>query len=265
MSLTADQKQFFDDNGYLPYGRVLSDEEIQALRQRSEDIAAGRLTHVPSRYIQFEDQFRDGKKTTDPRIDMIRKMVYLCYHDDLFEAAAKNPAIVDVIEILLGPDIKFYADQLMMKPRFYGTVTGWHQDSVAWPMFAPQNHVSCWVALDDATVDNGCMTVIPGSHKSGPIAPDYKDRFLALPHLADPVPVELKAGHCMFHHGLNFHRTEANTTPNRRRGLALHYIDAQTSYLGIVDETHREQVEGTPRKGNTPFMLIRGKEIPGRV
>ena len=66
--------------------------------QRSEDIAAGRLTHVPSRYIQFEDQFRDGKKTTDPRIDMIRKMVYLCYHDDLFEAAAKNPAIVDVIE-----------------------------------------------------------------------------------------------------------------------------------------------------------------------
>ena len=125
MSLTAEQKQFFDDNGYLPYGRVLSDEEVQALRQRSEDIAAGRLTHVPSRYIQFEAAFRDGKETTDPRIDMIRKMVYLCYHDDLFEAAAKNPAIVDVIAVLLGPDIKFYADQLMMKPRFYGTVTDW--------------------------------------------------------------------------------------------------------------------------------------------
>ncbi len=265
MSLTAEQKQFFDDNGYLPYGRVLTDAEVDALRQRSEDIAAGRLTHIPQRYIQYEAQFRDGKETTDPRIDMIRKMVYLCYHDDLFEAAAKNPAIVDVIEVLLGPNIKFYADQLMMKPRFYGTVTDWHQDSVAWPMFAPQNHVSCWVALDDATVDNGCMTVIPGSHKWGPIASDYKPRFLSLPHLAEPVPVELRAGHCMFHHGLNFHRTEANTTPNRRRGLALHYLDAETSYLGIEDEAHREQVEGTPRKGNTPFMLIRGKEIPGRV
>ena len=103
----------------------------------------------------------------------------------------------------------------MMKPRFYGTVTDWHQDSVAWPMFAPQNHVSCWVALDDATVDNGCMTVIPGSHKWGPIAPDYKPRFLSLPHLADPVPVELKAGHCMFHHGLNFpsHRSQHNPQP----------------------------------------------------
>ncbi len=266
MALTAEQKQFFDENGYLRYGRVLSDEEVQALRQRSEEIAAGRLTHVPPNYIQFEAEFRDGKKTVEPRIDMIRKMVYLCYHDDLFEAVAKKAAIVDAIEELMGtPNIKFYADQLMMKPRFNGTVTHWHQDSVAWPMFAPQNHVSCWVALDDATVKNGCMTVIPGSHKLGPIAREYQERFLALPHVAEPVSVEVKAGHCMFHHGLNFHRTGANPTPDRRRGLALHYIDAETSYLGIVDEDHRKQVEGTPNEGNTPFMLIRGKEIPGRV
>ncbi len=265
MTLTAEQKHFFGEYGYLPYGRVLSDEEVQALRQRSEDNAAGRMTHVPPRYIQLEAEFSDGKKTTEPRIDMIRKMVYLAYHDELFETVAKKAAIVDVIEDLLGPNIKFYADQLMMKPRFNGTMTDWHQDSVAWPMVAPQNHVSCWVALDDATVENGCMTVIPGSHKWGPISREYKDSFLALPHVADPVPVEVKAGHCMFHHGLNFHRTGANTTPNRRRGLALHYLDAETSYLGIVDEEHRKQVEGTPNQGNTPFMLIRGKEIPGRV
>ncbi len=265
MVLTAEQKQFFDENGYLPYGRVLSDEEVQALCQRSEDIAAGRLTHVPARYIQFEAAFRDGKQTTEPRIDMIRKMTYLCYHDDLFEAVAKKAAIVDVIEQLLGSNIKLYTDQLMMKPRFNGTVTDWHQDSVAWPMFAPQNHVSCWVALDDAGVENGCMTVIPGSHKWGPIAGEYKERFLAMPYLADPVAVELKAGQCMFHHGLNFHRTGANTTPNRRRGLALHYLDAETSYLGIVDEEHQRQVESTPRRGSTPFMRIRGQEFPGRV
>jgi phytanoyl-CoA hydroxylase len=265
MILTAEQKQFFEENGYLPYGRVLSDEEVEALRQRSEEIAAGRLTHVPSRYIQFEAAFADGKKTVEPRIDMIRKMTYLSYHDDLFEGVAKKAEIVDVIEALLSPNIKLYTDQLMMKPRFNGTVTHWHQDSVAWPMFAPQNHVSCWLALDDATIENGCMTVIPGSHKWGPIAREYKDNFLAMPHLAEPVPVEVKAGHCMFHHGLNFHRTGANTTPNRRRGLALHYIDAETSYLGIVDENHRRQVEGTPTQGRTPFMLIRGKGLPGRV
>lgn len=265
MVLTAKQQEFFEENGYLPYGRILSDEEIQALCQRSEDIAAGRRPLIPARYIQLEAAFRDGQDTTAPRIDMIRKMTYLCYHDDLFEAVARKAAIVDVIEDLLGPNIKLYTDQLMMKPRFNGTVTDWHQDSVAWPMFAPQNHVSCWLALDDATVENGCMTVIPGSHKWGPIAREYKERFLAMPQLTDPVAVELKAGHCMFHHGLNFHRTGANITPHRRRGLALHYIAAETMYLDIVDEAHRLQVEGTPRREKTPFMHIRGKEFPGRV
>lgn len=113
--------------------------------------------------------------------------------------------------------------------------------SVAWPMFAPQEHVSCWLALDDATVENGCMTVIPGSHQWGPIARQYQGTFLSNPLLAKPVPVEIKAGHCMFHHGLNFHRTGANNTPNRRRGLALHYIRAETMYLGSYGEKIRSR------------------------
>lgn len=265
MALTTEQKTFFEENGYLRYKQVLSDEELNALRQRSEDIAEGRVPQIDPRYIQFEEAFRDGDNRPGSRLDKVRKLVYLCYQDDLFEAVVKKAEIVDVIEDLMGPNIKFYADQLMMKPRLNGTVTDWHQDSMAWPMFAPQDHVSCWIALDDATVDNGCMTVIPGSHKWGPIAREYRDRFLAMQELAEPVPVELKAGYCMFHHGLNFHRTGANTTPNRRRGLALHYISAETMYLGIVDEAHRLQVESLQGDRPTPFMHIRGKEFPGRV
>ena len=69
----------------------------------------------------------------------------------------------------------------------------------------------------------------------------------------------------MFHHGLNFHRTGANPTPNRRRGLALHYLHAETKYLGIEDEEARLGTEcGMPR-GEFRFMRIRGKEFPGRV
>ena len=99
------------------------------------------------------------------RLDQVRKLTHLSYFDELFAATAKKPEIVDVIEELLGPNIELYTEQLMMKPRFNGTVTHWHQDSVSFPWFLPQVAVSCWVALDDATVENGCMTVIPGSHK----------------------------------------------------------------------------------------------------
>ena len=189
MALTTDQKEFFQEYGYLPYTQVLSDNELEALRQRSEDIAEDRTTHVPSRYIQLEAAFRDD---ATPRIDTVRKMTQLCYFDDLFQAVAKKPEIVDAIEDLLGPNIKFYTDQLMMKPRYNGTVTDWHQDSPAWPFFVPQDHVSCWVALDDATVENGCMTVIPGSHKWGPVTREYKQQFLDDPEIAKPTPVELK-------------------------------------------------------------------------
>lgn len=265
MALTTDQKAFFEEYGYLPYTQVLSDDEVEALRQRSEDIIEGRVDHVPSRYIQLEAEFREGEDSPTPRLDTVRKMTQLCYFDDLFQAAAKKPEIVDVIEELLGPNIKLYTDQLMMKPRYNGTVTDWHQDSPAWPFFVPQDHVTCWIALDDATVENGCMTVIPGSHKWGPVNREYKQRFIDDPEIATPTPVELKAGHCMFHHGLNFHRTGANPTPNRRRGLALHYLHAETKYLGIENEESRLGTEcGMPR-GQFRFMPIRGKEFPGRV
>ena len=61
MALTTDQKAFFEEYGYLPYTQVLSDEEVEALRQRSEDIIEGRVDHVPSRYIQLEAEFREGE------------------------------------------------------------------------------------------------------------------------------------------------------------------------------------------------------------
>lgn len=266
MALTAEQKAFFQEHGYLKYDkRVLTAQEIETLRQRSEDIVYGRLNHVPPRYMQIEAKFRNSDDPGVDKLDKVRKMTHLCYFDDVFAQVAQKPEIVDVIEDLIGPNIKLYCDQLMMKPRFNGTVTDWHQDSTAWSFFAPQDHVSCWVALDDATVENGCMTVIPGSHHWGPVTREYRDTFLNSPLIAKPVPVEVKAGYCMFHHGLNWHRTGANSTPNRRRGLALHYIHAETMYLGLPDEESRLMTECELPPGQFRFKLIRGQEFPGRV
>ena len=69
----------------------------------------------------------------------------------------------------------------------------------------------------------------------------------------------------MFHHGLNFHRTGANNTPNRRRGLALHYIQSETMYLSNPNEEGRLMTECEKPKGEFRFMLIRGQEFEGRV
>ncbi|MBI2193436.1 MAG: phytanoyl-CoA dioxygenase family protein [Planctomycetes bacterium] len=266
MALTHEQKKFFEENGYLKYDRrVLTEEELSSLRRRSEEVVTGRLTHVPPRFIQLEAKFRSGEEQTAEGLDRVRKITHLCYFDEVFERVARKSEVVDVIEDLLGPDIKLYADQLMMKPRFHGTVTDWHQDAPAWPFLIPQDHVSCWIALDDAKVENGCMIVIPGSHRWGPVATEFKKRFLSDPDLCQPVPVEIQAGYCMFHHALNFHRTGANPTPNRRRGLALHYMRSQTKYLGLENEEARLLTECEKPRGTFRFMLIRGREFTGRV
>ena len=94
--------------------------------------------------------------------------------------------------------------------------------------------VSCWMAFDDATVDNGCMWVLPNHHhklwdhsriKSGGYTMTDPDESQA-------IPIELKAGQIMFHHGATPHRTLPNTTENHRRALAIHYMDATARPLG---------------------------------
>ena len=152
MALTEEQKAQFWEEGFLRYGRVLTDEEVAALKQRSEEIATGKAPHVPERWIQVEPAIQKGEKTADSRLNSIRKMTHLSYFDDLFHAAAMNPRVVDVIEDLLGPDLKLYTDQLMMKPPMVGSQLTWHQDSAAWMFFVPHNHISCWIALDDSTL-----------------------------------------------------------------------------------------------------------------
>ena len=91
MALTDEQKEFFWGKGYLPYHRILSDEDLTAVRKRSEAIISGEVNHVPPRYIQFEAQFRDGLPADVEPLDAVRKMTQLCYFDDEFERIARKP------------------------------------------------------------------------------------------------------------------------------------------------------------------------------
>ena len=113
------------------------------------------------------------------------------------------------------------------------------------------------------------MTVLPGSHKWGPINKDLQEDFMSHPDIAEPKSIEIKAGHCMFHDGLNLHKTGANTTPNRRRGLALHYLPSETIDLtmNMSEDTSDETSGLTEEEYGGPFryMLIRGEEFHGRI
>ncbi len=257
MALTDDQKREFDENGYIIVRGLLTREEVEAVGKRADQIALGEIAQ-PASAVQIEPAIQRKEETPKSKLQSVRKLSSAARTDSIMLAHATNPKILDILEDLIGPDIKLFDDQLFMKSAAHGSRKNYHQDSNSSVMskYMPHSLVSCWTALDDATVDNGCLWFIPGSHKWGRIAVEREreiEKQAIAGALENEVPIELKAGDCSFHHSLLMHCSRANRSTTRRRGYATQYMSAKSKYTG----------EGTPYR--TDFLLLRGEEFPGCV
>jgi ectoine hydroxylase-related dioxygenase (phytanoyl-CoA dioxygenase family) len=142
-----------------------------------------------------------------------------------------HPAFSVAASQLLDGPVRFWHDQLFCKPAHHGGVVAWHQDYSYWTRTVPMNHITCWIALDDATRENGCLHYLPGSHR-WPLLPitglagdmDSIRQVLAAEQMAlfdRPVAIELKKGEASFHHPLMVHGSFANDTDRPRRATVL--------------------------------------------
>ncbi len=254
MRLSQEQVEQYHRDGFLVLEGLLSETEVGTLRQRVEDIAAGRVP-FPEEGLEYEP----GAKEHRRNIDNLRKINSCAEHDPFFLQHARNPAILEVVEALLGQDIKFFGDQLFMKPPG-GMEKTYHQDS-AYFNIDPMALVSSWVALDDVTIENGCMWVVPGSHRDGLV--DHSEAWMVGDREDKHVPdsafdrgketaITMRMGGCSFHHSLLLHRSGPNLTPHRRRGLATHYMTARSRWTG--------------EPGAKPdYPLLRGRDYEGCV
>jgi ectoine hydroxylase-related dioxygenase (phytanoyl-CoA dioxygenase family) len=144
---------------------------------------------------------------------------------------ATAPAILDVVEDIVGPNIICWATHYFCKMPGDDMGVAWHQDCSYWAL-TPSKTVTVWLAIDDADVENGCMRVIPGSHLRGHIAfreSEAGERnvltqtIVAADSLGTPVNVELKAGEFSLHSDLLVHGSLPNRSHRRRCGLTLRY------------------------------------------
>jgi len=196
-------------------------------------------------------------RTDLPREKRLRVMFNLTHRDPFFWSHATRPEIVDTVENLIGPDVIYYTDQLFVKGAYNGTAVPWHQDSAYWPVDPPAL-LSCWMALDDATVENGCVRVLPGSHKKAIAHRHFKQGPQTLGLLdedldpANEVAVEIQAGGAMFHHSLLVHRSEPNRSAKGRRGLVSIYLPNYCRFTRPWDFKYG-------------FKLLRGGTKPGCI
>lgn len=253
--LTTEQKSFFETKGFLPYGPFLSLARVKQLGEAIDAIASGEIGY-PEELIRWEPAADQLANKTE-RKNLVYQIRYPHRHIPLFLEHATDPVILDALEDLIGPDIVLYNTQALLKPAFHGTAVPWHQDSAYWP-FKAFNLVSCWIALDEANEENGCMRFIPGSHKLGLL--EHKTGR-ALSHASggtaaavqeaevdasQAVAVPAKPGFGSFHHCLTAHGTPANNSPQRRRAIISHYMPLDFTYVG-------------PKDDRPKFHIVRGK------
>lgn len=222
--LTAEQLQFFDDNGFVSGVDILSEHQVLQLREELD-----RLLDPQHPRKALWHEFHSNESGEDDSVLFHALGAWRIepgFHDLLWNRAFTIPA-----GQLLGGPVRFWHDQLFCKPPLHGGVVAWHQDYSYWTRTEPMSHLTCWIGLDDATTDNGCVQYIPGSHRwdllpitglAGDMEAIRKvlddEQWEAMQH---PVAAELKMGQATFHHPLMVHGSFSNRTNRPRRGVVI--------------------------------------------
>ena len=234
MSLAAAQKSFFAGNGYLVVENLVTPAQLAEMRRNIDEIQEGRTAAAAKNFdTNFEPGAGGTAVATKP---VLRKLSSLAPNDGFFRSIATRVEILDVVAELTGgaERIFLYGDQAFLKPAFNGSEKPMHQDNSYFKVEPMSHGVTCWLAIDDATVENGCMNYVPGSHKLGLIP--HKE-IKNTPHLIPDgtvkfgaeVPVPIPAGAAIFHHLLALHCSKANNSPKSRRAWAMHFVNGDAT------------------------------------
>jgi ectoine hydroxylase-related dioxygenase (phytanoyl-CoA dioxygenase family) len=221
--LNDEQVEAFHRDGYLAGVQVLDDNQRESLC--AELAGLMELSH-PSHELFHEYH---SNESSNPDTILFHALgawrTGPAFHDVLW-----SPAFLVAAAQLLNGAVRFWHDQLFCKPAHHGGVVAWHQDYSYWTRTQPMAHLTCWIALDDSTRDNGCLYYVPGSHKWNllPItglAGDMNEIMTVLDEEQKqafrPVPVELKRGQCSFHHPLTVHGSYENRSDRPRRATLV--------------------------------------------
>jgi len=231
----AEDVRFFYENGYWLGPKVLDDARIERLRTAMDNVYNGIYeTGMPP----WSSSWKPGDNPL-----ALRKTDNAHWSNLELRALALDENIGAMAAQLAGTDqIRLWHDQLLYKPgggKSTGNV-GWHQDYYYWQCCDNPNMLTAWVALDDVTVENGAMMVVPRSHRWG-MMPE-SDFFntdienlqekISIPagEKFENVPCVLKKGHLSFHHCLTIHGSGANVTSNPRRSMVVHMMDGHSHF-----------------------------------
>lgn len=252
--VTEEQARSFDENGFFVLDNLVSPEQLDAARVEIDHFEA-ELTEA----LRQNDQ--GGRSIADA--DAITFTGHLVTRSPLLRDLARSQMIADLCADLLGPDVRMYWDQAVYKKPEKPRRFPWHQDN-GYTFIAPQQYLTVWLALTDATEENGCPQVVPGLHRRGTLAHHYVEP-LGWEIFDDPpqvVAAPVKAGGAVVFSSLTPHLTGPNVTDAVRKAYILQYapegVEVQRGDPEAGPPTHTEAQDDPDRQFQ---VLVGGKRV----
>ena len=255
--LSAEHHEQFREVGWLAFQNVLTEQEIQdarsGLKQITQELMArARQGAATIREDRNARKNYAGVQVIDPKtgfmihyeagvdpfalpadeVDLkFRKVNNYHQEHQTFVDLTRHPRIQGFISELIGEETILKADMALSKPPFIGSEKPWHQDNAYFNWLPLDKVATAWIALDDAVVENGCMHILPGGHRLGPLRHHHTIDCEIMPDRIDKdqaVAVPLRAGGVMFFSAMLPHQTPPNRTASRRRALQFQYRGVST-------------------------------------
>ncbi len=245
--IRKEQAEFYSEQGYLLIEKVLDTDAVARLR----DEADACLQRMNAAHLQtnrlWQGSWISDEERQQQRLDAIHDMQF---QSGLFTQLLLHKPLLDVIELLIGPNIQLHHTKLLAKPPQKGGGFPMHQD---YPYFPHEKHTMLAVSiyLDDADEENGCIVVYPGSHKLGPLPCDPGGFYLP----PKDYPVEkgvacpAKAGDALVFNYLTIHGSAPNRSPRPRRNILLQLRDPADR---PTNELHVSRGQGMMLRGSNP-------------
>jgi len=264
--LTKEQIESYRSSGFIVIENLLSEEELEHWRKTVTIAVKERAgIKIPGKEIKIGEA--DGiNEDADYFGKVFDQLLNLWQTDEGVKKLMLDERLGNMAAQLAGVDgIRIWHDQALIK-RPWANPTSWHLDTPFWS-FSDRNAISIWVALDNATLENGCLFFIPGSHKQTnfdkiTIGRNMDGIFDVYPQLKNTMPVAapMKAGSCSFHNGLTVHGANANMTSGFRRAMTCAYMPDGNVFNGepnILPDAYLEKLKiGDPLNNDEQNPLI---------
>ena len=244
--LTDAQIAEYHERGYVIPDHRRPESQLEEIRERHANL------------LKRHPEFRDNASV-------------LLTYDLGFLNYARDPAILDMVEQLIGPDICLWNMSFFAKPAHNGKKTPFHQDGQYWPI-VPLATCTVWIAIDDCTEENGPLMYIPGSHKGAKLRrhdqkddPNYTLNQELRPEeydITQAEPLIIEAGQMALHDVYLSHGSDENHSPHPRRGMTMRMMPTTSVYdRALASQRHKER--GGLDMSHHSIFLLRGEDISG--